>query len=240
MFLFDDDDTIEFFLAETGGLPVGVIAGGDRHWDLTTTDLGAGDSNMVEMEVDYLTPTFSDTLTAIKLSATNSAGGTFLFLPQAGHDPISGIDELTAQTPTGVNVQGALWSDYDFTTAAVTRAHSNSNFLMGLPYSEIVSGDGDNDSIYGLLGDDTLSGGDGTDILSGGVGDDSLDGEQVAILFGVGRATTPWTDTRTRIWSMAAMGPTVSSVTKGQIPCWGGADTTRFLVVKGMTASSAT
>lgn len=108
----------------------------------------------------------------------NGGTGDNAFLGGAGNDTINGstdsldFDEVIYETATsGVTVDLAAGSA---TGGAGTDILNDIEGVSGSQYNDVITGDADDNDLYGEGGDDTLDGGAGDDYLFGGDGDDTL------------------------------------------------------------------
>jgi len=75
-----------------------------------------------------------------------------------------------AQGDTYVDVENITGSKFD---DALT-GNANNNWIFGGDGDDYISGRAGNDSLYGADGDDVIEGGSGADLLSGGAGNDTV------------------------------------------------------------------
>jgi trimeric autotransporter adhesin len=138
----------------TGSIGNDVIAGGADD-DQLAGGTGNDDFQYAGATTGFDTVAGGDGTDRIVATAINTV---------IGLKSLSGIEAVTAQTFTGVTVQGSASADsLDFTGVALTGIGR-------------IDGSGGDDAIIGSGGADVLWGGTESDLLTGGAGNDTLDG----------------------------------------------------------------
>ncbi|MAU53022.1 MAG: hypothetical protein CMN17_11780 [Roseovarius sp.] len=161
------DDTFVYtegmdYVGDTGGADVLHLAGGITVDDITISDLGSNDANIVitastdEIEIDRL-----------------RAGSQYHV------ETIRFDDGFEADLPS--------YNSWMVGTTGNTMMSSSAtgHVMLGLAGDDTMQGFGGNDTMHGGAGNDTLEGGDDDDFMHGGIGDDLLYGEDgLDVLFG--------------------------------------------------------
>jgi hypothetical protein len=174
--IFDDDGRIQLegLSAEQGRAAMGLTLGGLASFDPGVSNAGAGDTQMVQVRVQYLgTDGLIRSFTAIKVTLANEVA----YIPRTGSVDLATVDSILAEIVQPGTLDGKRWSQFGLAETAVeVELDEVSPPWQGTGFGERVDGRGGNDTMYGLGGADEVSGGADDDRLFGGLHNDTLYG----------------------------------------------------------------
>ena len=157
----------------TGGAGANIFAYGTKTFGADTIE----DFKVGTDELDFTGSGLS--LADLKIEEKN--GDTILTVRETGSTiTLKGVTGLTETVlvNNAVGLEGIYGTDGndDGTTKEALTGDDEDDRIFGLDGNDLLSGGAGNDTLYGGAGNDTLNGGAGDDSLYGGAGDDTLHG----------------------------------------------------------------
>ena len=181
--VYDDDRLIQFDGqngapdSETGDAANGHFGYQGQEFSFNTTNAGAGDTQMVLVEVDYDGPGGAGTFEAIKYRYQLGGDYAVAYIPRLGSVDLADVGSVTGVTVLATSLDGALYTDFGLNFALTTvNGNAADDFLTGTWLHDKFNGKGGADGLLGSMGEDQLYGGGGSDHLFGGMHADTLDG----------------------------------------------------------------